>query len=123
MLPRASVSVAAIVCSPASRPWRAHPMSFPLACAAIRTGQAPGTIGTVEPVFHPNVALQPLSIDQTDGWMGKMLQWTTFCFLFFPTNINNLSRFDFVIAFDDFIVHQNPAIVNCFLDTVSSNIF
>jgi hypothetical protein len=38
-----------------------------LACTSIRAGQAPGTIGSVEPVFHPEVALEPVSIDHTDG--------------------------------------------------------
>lgn len=38
-----------------------------LACASIRAGRAPGTIGSATPVFHPNVALDPVSIDETDG--------------------------------------------------------
>lgn len=38
-----------------------------LACAAIRSGNAPGTVGSEGPVFHPQVALQPISTRETDG--------------------------------------------------------
>jgi len=38
-----------------------------LACVAIRTGQAPGTVASAPPLFHENVAVDPISIDGTDG--------------------------------------------------------
>lgn len=38
-----------------------------LACEALRSGRAPGTVGSVAPVFHANVALEPLATGGTDG--------------------------------------------------------
>ncbi|MEO6002160.1 MAG: beta-ketoacyl synthase N-terminal-like domain-containing protein [Opitutus sp.] len=38
-----------------------------IACAAMRDGRAPGTIGSAEPVFHPALSLDPLSLAETDG--------------------------------------------------------
>lgn len=38
-----------------------------LACTSIRAGVAPGTVGGESPSFHPNLALGPLSLGQTDG--------------------------------------------------------
>jgi 3-oxoacyl-(acyl-carrier-protein) synthase len=38
-----------------------------VACASIRSGRAPGTIGSAPPLFHPNVAPEPIAIDNLDG--------------------------------------------------------
>ena len=38
-----------------------------LACEAIRAGQAPGTIGADGPLLNANVAVSPVSLDDTDG--------------------------------------------------------
>lgn len=38
-----------------------------LACAAIRAGRAPGTPGATAPTFQPNVALEPIPLNNTDG--------------------------------------------------------
>jgi 3-oxoacyl-(acyl-carrier-protein) synthase len=38
-----------------------------IACASIRAGQAPGTVGGVAPSFQASVALQPVSTRETDG--------------------------------------------------------
>jgi hypothetical protein len=38
-----------------------------LACVAVRQGRAPGTVGTVAPVFHPNVSPDAIDINDTDG--------------------------------------------------------
>lgn len=38
-----------------------------LACEAMRQGRAPGTVGGASPSFQANVALDPLSLEQTDG--------------------------------------------------------
>lgn len=38
-----------------------------LACESIRHGRAPGTVGGARPAFHPDVALGPLSVHETDG--------------------------------------------------------
>ena len=38
-----------------------------LACAAIRAGRAPGTVGSAPPVFHADVALDPVALNQMDG--------------------------------------------------------
>jgi 3-oxoacyl-(acyl-carrier-protein) synthase len=38
-----------------------------LACEAMRTGRAPGTVGGTAPSFQPNVALEPIPTHDTDG--------------------------------------------------------
>jgi 3-oxoacyl-(acyl-carrier-protein) synthase len=38
-----------------------------LACEAIRSGRAPGTVGGVAPSFHPNVALESITTNETEG--------------------------------------------------------
>jgi 3-oxoacyl-(acyl-carrier-protein) synthase len=38
-----------------------------LACASVRAGRAPGTIGSEAPLIHSNVAIEPISVDHTDG--------------------------------------------------------
>ena len=38
-----------------------------LACEAIRGGRAAGTVGGSRPTFQPNVALDPIALDETDG--------------------------------------------------------
>ena len=38
-----------------------------LACEAIRAGRAPGTVAVRRRSFMPNVALDPIAIDDTDG--------------------------------------------------------
>ena len=38
-----------------------------IACASIRSGRAPGTVGGIAPSFQPSVALQPVSTRDTDG--------------------------------------------------------
>jgi len=38
-----------------------------LACESLQSGRAPGTVGGEAPAFQPNVALEPLLTNETDG--------------------------------------------------------
>jgi 3-oxoacyl-(acyl-carrier-protein) synthase len=38
-----------------------------VACEAIRSGRAPGTVGGANPGFQPNVVLEPFATSDTDG--------------------------------------------------------